>query len=269
MMEISHVLRGDDHLANTPRQILLLKTLGLSIPEYGHTSTILGDDGAPLSKRHGSFSLSQIREEGYLPIAILNYLARLGHTSDSQELLDFDHLAQHFYVDKLSRSAARFDLSQLKYWQSLSVQALDMNELWRWLGESVSSQVPESARTLFAESVRANIEFPRDALNWAKILFHENVHFEAEESQIIREAGEQFFVEAEQAIDKYGIDLKQVLADMKQTLGVSGKKLFMPLRIALTGKMHGPELAHLAELLGAKKMKHRLGQAFKLASKVD
>lgn len=266
MMQVSHVLRGEDHLANTPRQIMLLKTLELSIPQYGHLSLIVGDDGAPLSKRHGSFSVSEMHEQGYLPIAVMNYLAHLGHTCDSQTLLDFDHLAQHFYLEKLSRSPARFDKTQLMYWQKLAVQALDMPSLWRWLGESVKDQVPESMQNLFAETIKANIEFPRDALIWAKIFFHEKVDIEAENKKIIKEAGEQFFVEAELAVDKYGIDLPSVLTDMKQALNVNGKKLFMPLRIALTGKPHGPELIHIAELLGQKKMKHRLGQAFKLAS---
>lgn len=266
MMEVSHVLRGEDHLANTPRQIMLLNTLELHVPYYGHLSLIVGDDGSPLSKRHGSFSVHEMREQGYLPIAIINYLSRLGHICDSQDLLPFSELAEHFYLEKLSRSPARFDLSQLMYWQKIAVQALDVPAVWRWLGENIENQVPEAMRTLFAETVKANIEFPRDASTWAKIFFHENAHLDEAELTIIREAGEQFFVEAEQAVDKYGIDLASILAEMKQTLGVHGKKLFMPLRVALTGKTHGPELAHIAELLGAKKLKHRLSHAFKLAS---
>lgn len=266
MMKVSHVLRGEDHLANTPRQLLILESLGLKPPLYGHLSLIVGDDGSPLSKRHGSFSLFEMREQGYLPVAVINYLTRLGHTTDTQELLDFDHLAKHFYLEKLSRSPARFDKSQLMYWQKNAVQSLDVTTLWRWLGEHVQNQVPESVRQLFAETVQANIEFPSDALMWAKIFFHENAPIDENELKVIKEAGEQFFVEAEQAMDKYGIDLQKILAEMKQTLGLHGKKLFMPLRIALTGKAHGPELAQIAQLLGQKKMKHRLGYAFKLAS---
>ena len=266
-MEVTHVLRGEDHLANTPRQIMLLNTLNLHVPHYGHLSLIVGDDGSPLSKRHGSFSVHEMREQGYLPVAIINYLGRLGHVCDSQDLLPFDELAKHFYLDKLSRSPARFDLSQLMYWQKLAVQSLDIPAVWQWLGEGIQSQVPEATRNIFAETVRANIEFPNDALMWAKIFFHENVHIDDAELNIIREAGEQFFVEAEQAVDKYGIDFAGILSEMKQTLSVNGKKLFMPLRVALTGKTHGPELAHIAEILGAKKLKHRFGAAFKLASR--
>lgn len=267
MMVVSHVLRGEDHLTNTPRQIMLLKTLGLHVPHYGHLSLIVGDDGAPLSKRHGSFSVNELREHGYLPLAIMNYLARLGHTCDTQDLLPFEELARHFYLEKLSRSPARFDLTQLLFWQKTAVQAQDATAMWRWLGEHITNQVPEASRELFAETVKANIEFPHDAAMWAKIFFHETAHIDDTEVEIIREAGEQFFVEAEQAVDKFGIEFASVLAEMKKTLGVSGKKLFMPLRVALTGKTHGPELAHIAKLLGQKKLKHRLSQAFKLASK--
>jgi glutamyl-tRNA synthetase len=265
-MEVTHVLRGEDHLANTPRQIMLLQTLGLHMPKYGHLSLIVGDDGAPLSKRHGSFSLHEMCERGYLPAAVVNYLGRLGHGCDSQDLLDIKQLAQHFYLEKLSRSPARFDESQLMYWQKIAVQALDTPLLWHWLGSHVESQVPEDDRILFAETVRTNIEFPDDALMWAKIFFHEKVKIEEVDVAVIREAGEQFFVAAEQAVDKYGTDLKAILAELKDTTGASGKKLFMPLRIALTGKHHGPELAHIAELLGPEKMKHRLGRAFKLVN---
>jgi len=266
MMQVTHVLRGEDHLTNTPRQIMILNTLELPIPQYGHLSLIVGDDGAPLSKRHGSFSVNDIREQGYLAIAIINYLTRLGHICDTQDLLPFNELANHFHLDKLSRSPARFDVVQLLYWQKLAVQSLDVQGVWRWLGEHIQNQVPEASQTLFAEIIKMNIEFPRDAALWAKIFFHENVTLSEVESTIIREAGEQFFVEAELAVDKYGLDLTAILAEMKQTLGLQGKKLFMPLRVALTGRMHGPELAHVAALLGAKKMKHRFSQAFKLAS---
>lgn len=266
MMEISHVLRGEDHLANTPRQIMLLRSLKLHTPHYGHLSLIVGDDGTPLSKRHGSFSVNEMRDKGYLPIAIINYLSRLGHTCDVQNLLPFEELAKHFHLEKLSRSPARFDLIQLMFWQKMAVQALDIPALWRWLGEHVENQVPENMRQLFAETIKSNIEFPDDANMWAKNFFHENVYIEEKEAAIIIEAGEQFFVEAELAVDKFGMDLAAILAEMKQTLGVQGKKLFMPLRVALTGKIHGPELAHIFSLLGQKKIKHRLSNAFKLAS---
>ena len=266
-MKVSHVLRGEDHLANTPRQLMLLRALNLHEPQYGHLSLIVGEDGAPLSKRHGSFSVSQFKDQGFLPVAIMNYLARLGHTSDDiQHLLSFDNLAPHFHLDKLSKSPARFDVSQLMFWQKMAVAALDNAALWRWMGEHVRTMVPENAHDLFAESVKANIEFPHDATHWANIFFHDQVSLDETAKNAIREAGEQFFVEAELSVDKYGIDLSKVLDEMKNTLSLSGKKLFIPLRMALTGQAHGPELIKIVQLLGLKKVKHRLSQAFKLAS---
>lgn len=265
-MEVTHVLRGEDHLTNTPRQIMILQALNLPIPQYGHLSLIVGDDGAPLSKRHGSFNIQDLRARGFIPEAIVNYLVRLGHSCDTQALLSVHDLAHHFSIDKLSRSPARFDLSQLMYWQKVAVQSLDNQIFWRWLGESIENQIPETMRPQFAAAIRGNIEFPADALMWARIFTHENVDIDPAELNIIREAGEQFFVEAEQAVDKYGTELSNVLADMKETLGVTGKKLFLPFRIALTGKTHGPELAQIAALLGQRKIKHRLGHAFRLAS---
>ena len=172
---------------------------------------IVGDDGSPLSKRHGSFSVDEMRKQGYLPIAIINYMARLGHTCDTQALLDFAELAKHFYLEKLSRSPARFDMSQLMYWQKTAVQSLDVPAVWRWLGESIENQIPEGLRDTFAETIKANIEFPHDALMWEKIFFHEYAPIAAAEATIIHEAGEQFFVEAEQAVDKYGMDLARCI----------------------------------------------------------
>lgn len=268
-MKVTHVLRGEDHISNTPRQLLILRALDLHQPSYGHLSLIVGDDGAPLSKRHGSSSVNDIREKGYLPAAIMNYLSRLGHTTDVQELQDFQHMAEHFNLEKLSKSPAKFDTTQLLYWQKQAVQGLDDENMWRWLGEKVSGQVPQKEQVLFLKTIRANIEFPDDALDWARIFFHDSVHMDLNAADVVSKAGEQYFVEAEQAIANHGVDIKQALNEMQTTLGVSGKKLFMPIRVALTGRTHGPELAAIAELLGKEKMQHRLSRAFKLASETN
>lgn len=263
MMEVSHVVRGEDHVANTPRQLMILQALGLSAPQYAHLSMITGDDGAPLSKRHGSFSVFELRDQGYLPLAILNYLSRLGHACEAQELLSFESLAEHFNLEKISRSPARFDLNQLLFWQKHAIQAMDHEALWKWLGNSALNQVPEASRDLFIDTVRGNIHFPEDALAWAKIFFHETVHYNLDDKDILTEAGEQYFVEAELAFDRHGLNWQAIAQDMKASLGVTGKKLFMPMRIALTGQKHGPELQPVLQLLTLQKIKHRLSSAFK------
>lgn len=267
-MQVTHVLRGEDHISNTPRQLLILKALGLHLPSYGHLSLIVGDDGAPLSKRHGSCSVADIKGQGYLPLAILNYLSRLGHVCDTQDLLDFTHMADHFYLEKLSKSPAKFDFTQLNYWQKNAVQALSEDEMWRWLGERVSGQVPLDKQSQFIQTVKANVEFPDDALAWAKIIFHDTVNFDDDCAGVIREAGEQYFVEAEEAVNKHGVDIKSAINEIKEKLNISGKKLFMPMRVALTGRKHGPEMPAIAEILGVEKMQHRLSHAFKAASKI-
>jgi len=243
---------------------MILQALDLECPRYGHLSLITGDDGAPLSKRHGSFSLHQLKEQGYLPLAIINYLARLGHGLESNELMSFDELAEHFSLDKLSRSPARFDLVQLNYWQKQAVRQLEVKIFWRWVGERVADQVPLNRQDEFAEIIKANIEFPDQALEWAKIIFHENAPIHDEDIPMLKEAGEQFFVEAENAVENHGEDMKAILDEMKQTLHIQGKKLFMPMRLALTGQRHGPEMQQIAKLLGKHKIKHRLGKAFSL-----
>jgi len=265
LMKVTHVLRGEDHLANTPRQIMILKALDLPVPHYGHLSLIVGDDGAPLSKRHGSFSINDLRERGYLAKAIINYLVRLGHTCDTQDLLDFNRLATHFHLDKLSKSPARFDLSQLMYWQKNAVHALTLTEVWEWLGASLKEKTPADKQTLFAETVKANVAFPRDAETWQAIFFGDELSFDEAEKNILRDAGETFFVAATEAFDQHPMALPAVLDSLKQSLGVNGKKLFMPLRIALTSQINGPELAQIVALLGEKKVKERLMVAAEIA----
>ncbi|MBA3660450.1 MAG: glutamate--tRNA ligase [Gammaproteobacteria bacterium] len=264
-MQVSHVLRGEDHLANTPRQLMLLEAMHLPLPSYGHLSLIVGDDGAPLSKRHGSFNLAQLQALGYLPQAVLNYLARLGHAHDQPKLLSFDQLTTYFNLEKLSRSPARFDENQLLFWQKTAVLALTEAQFWAWLGEDISKQIPESSRALFAGTIKDNITFPLEAATWATILFADELNFGGDSLQVIQNAGPQFFTEAFDAFVTHGIDLPKVLAQIKQNLSVSGKALFMPLRIALTGLTHGPEMLPLVQLLGLDNIKKRLQTAAELA----
>jgi nondiscriminating glutamyl-tRNA synthetase len=267
LMNVTHVLRGEDHLANTPRQLMILQALKLHQPKYGHLALITGDDGTPLSKRHGSFSLSDLRARGYLPQAITNYLGRLGHAYDALNLLSFNELAQDFYLKKVSRSAARFDLNQLLHWQKLAVAAQDDVHFWKWIGDKAQKQVPEEMQEKFMAAVRPNICFPEDALKWAAIFFQQKLEFTEENIKIMQQAGEQFFVEAEQAIEAHGDNFKNILQDIKTALNLTGKQLYQPLRVALTGQLDGPELAQIAAILGSERMRERFGHAFQLVSK--
>ena len=260
LMGVTHVLRGEDHLANTPRQMLVLRALDLPVPHYAHGSLILGDDGTPLSKRNGSRSINQLREEGYFPIALLNMLARLGHHYESEELMDFAALKAQFDLSHLGKSPARFDPVHLDHWQHLAVRAADDVALWAWLRAETHVLVPEEHRTEFLEIVRSNCVFPQQADVWARILFTDERVVEDAEAEPVRTAGEAFFLGALDAATEAGVDYEAFMKTLKAKTGAKGKKLFMPLRIALTGRHDGPELATIYRILDPHRLHRRLAE---------
>jgi glutamyl-tRNA synthetase len=250
VMGVTHVLRGEDHLTNTPRQLLLLEALELSAPEYGHITMLVGHNGSPLSKRHGSRSLRELHETGYLPDAINNYLARLGHTFERDTWMAFSELAANFAIERLGRAPARYDEAQLLHWQAEAIARADANQLWNWMGKAVQSRVPEDKRIDFVETVRPNIHFPQDALNWAERMFNPQALTMSHAARAIIEATETaFFNEALAAYAEHGAAYQALIEALKARSGVKGKALFMPLRTALTGETHGPELARLLNLM--------------------
>lgn len=258
LMGVTHVFRGEDHLTNTPRQQLLLQALNFQIPQYGHIALIVGDDGAPLSKRNGSLSINELQEMGWLSPAVINYLARLGHTYEDNRFLQLTELAEQFSVTHLGKAPAKFDKQQLKHWQQLAVSHASNEALWQWMGESVHALVPTSLQSLFIETVRANVVFPEEALSWAKILFTEDWQVDTTAQTHIHEAGKTFFTHALQALADSGGDYAQLVDQLKKTSGMKGKKLFMPLRAGLTGVTHGPEMANLLPLMGVAQAQKRL-----------
>lgn len=260
LMGVTHVLRGDDHLTNTPRQLLLLQALGLPAPHYGHIALILGDDGTPLSKRNGSYSIKQLRESGFLPNAVRNYLARLGHYYSQPEWLTDDDLINKFNVKGLSTSPARFDYNQLLYWQKVAVSYIDQDALWDWMGTEVANLVPESQREQFIAVIRHNVVFPVDAVVWANIIFTD-IDYSAEAIAVLTQTDKQFFSIASQALAQHGTDFEAICKHLQQQLPVKGKALFQPLRYALTGVNHGPQMADLLKLLGTSKAAARLARA--------
>jgi nondiscriminating glutamyl-tRNA synthetase len=258
LMGVTLVVRGEDHLTNTPRQILLLQALGLPLPEYAHIALVVGADGAPLSKRTGSRSVQELREAGYLPQAINNYLARLGHTYEANVFMDLPALADSFNIARLHRAPARYDEAQLHYWQHEAVRHLPFPALWAWMGEPVHAVVPADRSAAFIEAVRGNISFPADALHWARVVFADTLSVNHAAQQAIAAAGGEFFDMARRALEKHGADFKAVSDMVRQQLAVSGKALFQPLRAALTGELDGPEMAKLLPLIGVERARKRL-----------
>ncbi len=262
LMGVTHVLRGEDHLTNTPRQLLLLRALDLPAPRYGHISMIVGADGAPLSKRHGSRSLRELREAGYLPEALLNYLARLGHHYVEEGYKTIGELGAEFDVARLGRAPGRYDPVQLDHWQHEAVRHAAWQRLWDWMGEAVRERVPPGREEAFVAAVRENAFTPADALHWAGVLFRDDgFRPDGEAAAVIRDAGGGFFRHALDALEEAGADYQALVARLKKTSGAKGKALFMPLRAALSGRIHGPEMARMFALMPPERIRARLEMA--------
>lgn len=265
LMGVTLVLRGDDHMTNTPRQILILDALGLQVPQYAHVALLLGMDGAPLSKRHGDTSLRDLRERGYLPGALRNHLVRLGHSCVTDGWLDDKAMLVDFDLTRLGRAAAKFDYAQLRHWQKEAVARLSAAEFLDWIGPELPAGIDAQRQAQFVTAVRANIELPADAKVWAKVIFAKLDEFDPPALAAIREAGEGFFTAALAAIGQPAVEFKQAVKALGQTTGKKGPALFMPLRAALTGFTHGPELAPMLALLPADEVQARLSHARGLA----
>jgi len=249
-MGVTQVLRGDDHLTNTPRQIMILDALGMRSPAYGHVGLLVGEDGAPLSKRHGSTSVHEYRERGFLSIAVLNQLFRLGHAGDIDGWLPAAEMPRHFRPQHLGRAPARFEVSQLMHWQKLSLERLSAPQYRAWLAADDSME--------FIDLVRHNVTLPAQAIAWRTVLNGELAPLGAEEQRIVAAAGAEFFAAAALAYDQARGDLKMLTQQLKARTGRKGPELFMPLRVALTGMAHGPELALLMQLMSPDTVRRRL-----------
>ncbi len=258
LMEVSHVVRGEDHLTNTPRQILLLQALGLPVPNYAHISMITGSDGSPLSKRHGSLGIGELREAGFLPGAVVNHLARLGHYFGHDDYLDLQGLAAGFETSRLAKSPAAHDDGRLLYWQKAAITKASFEELWEWAGPEVHDVVPTPDAQAFIAALRDNMVMRADALCWARKLYTEQIELDQENIAIVQAAGGDFFRHALEALTLHGPQFKELADEVKNRGGVKGKALFMPLRVALTGEQHGPEMGRVLPLIGVERARRRL-----------
>jgi nondiscriminating glutamyl-tRNA synthetase len=273
LMEVTHVIRGEDHLTNTPRQILLYQALGFSPPKFAHLSMILGTDRTPLSKRHGATAVAHFREEGYLPEALVNYLSLLGWSSpDGQEILSREELIQKFSLGRVSRSSAVFDFEKLHWINRTHLKDLPKekacalarpfleksglplegkSELWLgnaldavWEEVETLSQLPERIRVFFDDG-------------WTIEKGAEQVLGKKESPRVLQGLMEEMQTIEEVTKESYSM----ILANLAKRVGFSGRNLYMPLRAALTGKTHGPELEKVFILLGKKLIMKRAESA--------
>ena len=265
LMGINVVLRGDDHLSNTPRQIALLQALDLAIPEFIHVALFTGDDGSPLSKRNGSLSVQELREAGYFPKAVANYLSRVGHTIGDNELRSLEELSVVFNIDNISNSPSKFDIDQLRFWQKKVVESESTSNLLDWLKPYLENDMPEDVDLgKFIELIRENILFPKDAIEFLDSLFIRPLASNEKVSVIIKETGSGFFNIAKILVKENWGDWPQTMKEIGSKSGNKGKDLFMPIRAAITGHLSGPELDQVTELLGLERVVNRLEEASKI-----
>ncbi|HEY5101222.1 MAG TPA: glutamate--tRNA ligase [Steroidobacteraceae bacterium] len=256
-MRVTRVLRGEDHLTNTPRQLMILAALGLKPPLYGHVALLVGADGAPLSKRHGASSVREFRARGFTAAAVTNHLFRLGHASAEHGFLTLAQMAQAFDPSHLGRAPARYDEQQLRVWQKEAVQRMSAAEVHAWLGAVLLASLDGGAVGAFIEAVRGNIVLPEDALLWKNIIYGAPPLLAPAEAEIVRSAGASYFHAAAQATGERA-DLAAILAAVRAATGKTGAALYKPLRLALTGQQHGPELAPLLAAMPAGAARARL-----------
>ena len=255
LMGVTHVLRGEDHLANTARQVALLEALDFPVPVYGHLPLLVGADGRRMSKRDGSRGVADWRSEGCLPGAVVNYLARLGYPWPHDRLLSLDEFAAGFDVARVATSQARLDEGHLGHWQRLALEALDAGAFAAWAGAALE-EVPEAKRDAFIATVRPNVTSPAEVGEWARVVFTADEAIPVADP----EADAALFEALLAAWAKHGPDLKALAAEARSATGAKGRAFFHPLRLALTGREHGPEMGGLLALIPDEIVRGRLAR---------
>jgi glutamyl-tRNA synthetase len=266
-MGITHVIRGDDHVNNTPRQINILKALGADAPQYAHLSMILGDDGQKLSKRHGAVSVMQYDEEGYLPEAVINYLARLGWSHGDDEIFSVEQFCAWFDLDHITPSAAQFNTEKLNWLNQHYLKQADNARLVALIRPRLEargvlvSTVPalEAIITLYKERVVTLNELA-DAAEVFYIDLHPNQEL----------LNAQLSVEAIPALQELAERLKDVkweaaaigaaIKEIVSKHGLKMPKLAMPLRVMLTGQTQTPSVDAVITLFSREVVLTRMAQ---------
>jgi glutamyl-tRNA synthetase len=263
-MRISHVIRGDDHINNTPRQINILNALGASVPQYAHLPMIHGPDGEKLSKRHGAVSVMQYDEDGYLPEALLNYLARLGWSHGDDEIFSMDQLREWFTLDHCSKSAAQFDFEKLKWLNNHYLRQKSGEEL----AKRIASRVREEGLSLsMGPSLASVCDLLKDRAHTLNDLAEEVAMFYITPPVQSAELAEKLNGDGGRVIEAFLNALpdqwtsSELSVAMKSVLGQLGLKmpqLAMPLRLMLMGRTDTPSIDKVMAVLGRETVVSRL-----------
>ena len=267
-MGITHVVRGEEHLSNTARQALLYRALGAQEPEFIHLGLILGPDGKKLSKRHGAASVADYRREGYLPEALLGYLALLGwtHPQGKEEFTGLDELAREWDPSRLGASPAIFDLDRLLAFNARLIRRLPAEELRGRLEPFLTEPLPRGRELLAVAAIQEDMRLLSDAPRLLReILGPVDPASLVEE---LPESSEEVFAHAAESLRGRTMEDLEEARDFVGELrvwakgrGMKMRDLLHPLRLALTGRNRGPEMAHLFAILGAEESRSRIERA--------
>jgi nondiscriminating glutamyl-tRNA synthetase len=272
LMEISHVIRAEEHLSNTPRQIMLFEALNFARPDFAHISLILGNDRQKMSKRHGATSLVQYREMGYLPEALFNFLALLGWSPQGEEeILSPEEIIKDFTLDRVAKSPAVFDLDKLNWVNQQYLKKKSTEELAAMLKTYIKAseyaadieQLDDFQYGLLVEAVRDHLVCLSDVTRYMDVFFREAV-YEEEALSALKEEGVMTVLQEfrdELPLFSEPAEVKDFIKAMVKKLKLKPKNVYMPLRSALSGQTHGPELPFLILIWGREESLRRIDKA--------
>jgi glutamyl-tRNA synthetase len=255
---ITHVIRGDDHISNTPKQIQILQALGADVPVYAHAPSLLGPDGRKLSKRHGAQSIEELRDMGYVAPALFNFLALLGWSYDDKTtIMSRDELVERFSLERVLPSPATFDYEKLDWMNGVYLRALSPAEYADTLVEYLGPEWDEQTVRRVAPLVQAKIERLDAFRDYAGFFFHEVEPDPALLDPAVVPAAR----EALAALEPWNAEsIEAALRALAERLGLSPRKAFEPIRVAVTGSTVSPGLFESLEVLGKDESLRRLSR---------
>ncbi len=269
-MEITHVIRGEDHINNTPRQINILKALGAPVPEYAHVSMILGDDGKKLSKRHGAVGVMQYRDDGYLPQALLNYLVRLGWSHGDQEIFSIDEMKEFFTLEAINKSASAFNTEKLQWLNHHYINHMPAEEVAVHLAWHVEQLGIETRN---GPELKDIVKLLGERCKTLKEMAESCRYFYADFSEFDADAAKKHLRPvARQPLEAVRAKLAAItvwtpenvhdaIQGTADELGVGMGKVGMPLRVAVTGAGQSPGMDVTVHAIGQKRSLQRIDMA--------
>ncbi|HOP86522.1 MAG TPA: glutamate--tRNA ligase [Syntrophorhabdaceae bacterium] len=270
LMGITHIIRGDDHINNTPRQILIYEALGYKAPNFAHVPLIHGKDRTRLSKRHGATSLLEYKNEGFLPEALMNYLARLGWAYGDQEIFSKEELIEKFDLDHVGKSPAIFDMDKLKWLNSHYIKTSDDNRIAVILEEFLTKlniKIDKKEKLIpIVKSLKDRAKTIKEMAQMAEFFFNDEIHYE-------EKAKEKFLTpDTRKILESFLEGFTHIKADDEQAqkaliegiVKTTGKKpvdVIQPIRVSLCGRTASPGIFEVINILGKESVENRLKRA--------